>query len=90
MVFITVLAVYGAIFRESFLQEGFLAALLCCAGAMLIYTMLNFAMGIFLQLTIPGRIWGFLITAGLTLPVVPILYPVCTSIARLGGDLWKE
>ena len=90
MVFITVLAVYGSIFRESFLQEGFWAALLCCAGAMILYTMLNFAMGLFLQLTIPSRAPGFLLTAVMTLPMVPIVYPICTSIARLGGNTWKE
>ena len=90
MVFITVLAMYASIFRESFLQEGFWAAMLCCAGAMVLYTMLNFAMGLFLQLTIPSRLPGFLLTAVITLPVVPVLHPLCTSIARLGGNSWKE
>ena len=90
IVFLTVLAILVAIVREAYLQKGFSANLLCTAIAMTLYVLANFAMGLFLKLTLPGRIWGFLLTAVLSLPSLLILNPICTSIEALGGETWKE
>ena len=67
-----------------------MAALVCVAGAMFIYELLVFAIGLFLGLTVFGRIFGFLLTAGLSLISVPILYPIVLAIASIGGQTWKE
>lgn len=90
MVFLTVLAICAAIFREAYLQKGFSATLLCTAMAMVLYVLANFAMGLFLKLTMPGRVWAFLLTAALSLPSLLILNPICTYIEALGGKTWKE
>ena len=90
IVFLTGLAIFVAVFREAYLQRGLLAHLVCVAIGMLLYVLCNFVMGVFLRLTLLDRIWGFLITAGLTTPVALILHPICTSIEALGGDTWKE
>lgn len=90
MVIITFLAVGFTIFRQSYLQTGFGAALLCCALAMAVYELLIFAFGLFLGLTYPARLFGFLITWALSMPAVPILYPVVLSISGIGGETWKE
>lgn len=90
MVFIVFLAIFFAIFRQAFLQKGFLATLLCVSLAMLIYLYLNFAMALFLGRTVAARWLAPLIGAGLNLPAMGILYPICTAIEALGGDTWKE
>lgn len=90
MVLITVLAVGVTIFRQAYLQKGLAAAVLCAGVAMLAYELLQFVMGLFLGLTIPVRIVGFLITAGLSNIAIPILYPIALSIGTIGGETWKE
>lgn len=90
MVLITVLAVGVTIFRQAYLQKGLAAAVLCAGVAMLAYELLQFVMGLFLGLTIPVRIVGFLITAGLSIIAIPILYPIALSIGTIGGETWKE
>ena len=90
MVFLTVLAILAAIFRQSYLQKGFGAAFFCTAGAMLLYEILIFLMGLFLGLTVPQRYTGFLITGGLSLICIPCLYPLVMLIGTIGGSIWNE
>lgn len=90
MVLITFLAIGVTILRQAYLQKGFGAALLCITLAMLGYELLQFGMGLFLGHTFPKRILGFLITAGLSLLSVPVLYPIALSIEKIGGETWKE
>lgn len=87
MVAITFYSVGVSIFRQAFLQESFSSAFLCTAVAMLSYVLTNFAFGLFLGLTLPERFPGFLVTVLLSLPVVPVLYPVCRYLK--GAQLWK-
>lgn len=90
MVSITFLSVGVCMFRQVFLQEGFFSCLLCTAGAMIAYELLNFLFGLVLGLTIPPRFVGFLITAGLTLLAIPVIYPLAKAIDRIGGQAWNE
>ena len=86
VVFITVLAVMVTAFRQGYLQQGFSAALLCVAGAMLLYELLVFGITLFLGLTKLKAFYGFLISAALSLPAVPLLYPLLKAI---GGKQWE-
>ena len=88
--FITVLAVLMTIFRQALLRDGFFSAALCTAAALLVYELLVFAVGLFLELTLFDRITGFLITTALTLIAIPILYPMIHSISTIGGNTWKD
>ena len=90
MVAITFLSIAASIIRQAFLQEGFFAAFLCCAAAMVLYELVNFAFGLFLALTPFGHIHAFLITAAISLLAVPVLYPVLKAISTTGGPSWKE
>lgn len=90
MVFIVVLAILATIFRQALLQKGFGAAMLCAGGAMVLYELAVFAIGLFLGLTHGGRIFGFLLTAGMSMLAAPVLYPVFLSIGTIGGEPWKE
>lgn len=90
MVFITVLSILICILRQGYLQKGFAAAMLCTVLAMVVYAVLNFAIALFLGLTIPDRALGSLITAALSVIVAPILYPLFILIGTIGGEVWKE
>lgn len=90
MVAITFYAVLTCIFRQAFLQESFSSAFLCTGIAMVLYVLTNFAFGLFLGLTPLSRIYGFFITAVLSLITVPAMYPVIKAIGAFGGHSWKE
>jgi len=78
------------VFRQSYLQKGFGAAMLCTAIAMLVYELLTFGTGLFLGQTYGSRIGVFALTGALSLVAVPALYPLCKLIGRIGGEIWKE
>ncbi len=90
MVAITFYSGGACIFRQAYLQESFSSAYLCTAMAMLLYVLTNFLFGLFLELTPLSRIFGFLVTAVLTLLTVPVLYPITKAIGAFGGYQWKE
>lgn len=90
MVLITALAIGMTLLRQAYLQEGFSTAMLCTAGAMLLYELFVFVVGLILGLTPFARILGFLITATLSVLAAPLLYPIALSIGRIGGDTWRE
>lgn len=90
LVFLTGLSIAVTILRQAYLQKGMGAAMLCTALAMLMYEILQFCMGLFLGLTIPGRFVGFLITAVLSMLAAPVIYPIALSIEKIGGKTWKE
>ncbi len=90
IVFITALSIGITLFRQSFLQKGFNATMLCTAVAMLVYELAIFLIGIFFGMTTLGRIGGHLLTGVMTLVAAPILYPIVTAISTIGGEAWKE
>lgn len=90
LVLLPVLGVGASIFRQSLLRKSFSATVLCAGTALFLYELAIFAMALFLNLTHPGRFSVALITGGLTLAVMPILYPILVSIGKIGGETWKE
>lgn len=87
LVFVTALALAASLLRENYLAKRFSSAMVCGVLAFVLYELLIFAMGLFLGLTRFVRIGGFMITIVMSLPIIPILYPICVSI---GGRAWKE
>lgn len=87
---ITFLAVGALFLRQSYLQRGFGSILLCTVGAMAVYELCVYFVSLFLQLTRPDRFVGFMITAGLSLISVPVLYPLFAKISRIGGNAWND
>ena len=90
IVFITVLSVAAAFFRQSYLRKGFSATMLCVAIATVLYQLAVFFIAVFLDLTVFSRITAHLVSAALTLISAPILYPIVSGIRTIGGDTWKE
>lgn len=90
IVFITALSIFVTYFRQSYLRKGFGASALCVSVAMVVYELAIFFIALFLGMTTFGRLFSHLLTAGLTLISVPVLYPVVNGISAIGGDAWKE
>ena len=90
IILITFLSVLAAIFRQAYLRRGFSALMLCSSLCMVIYEMAVFFIGLFLKQTYSARFSLFLLTAALTLLVLPAVYPILVSIGKIGGETWKE
>lgn len=87
---ITFLAVFGAVFRQAYLRQGFFTLLLCLALTLICYELATFGIVLFLGYTSASRVGTFLMTAVLTFAVVPLLYPIFMSIGKIGGETWRE
>ena len=87
---LTAIGIFAAMFRQSFLSQGFFTLFLCVGGGMLLYEMAVFAIGLFLGHTTWARMGVFALTGVLSMVVVPLVYPVFVSIGKIGGELWKE
>lgn len=81
VVFITFLAVTVTALRQSYLQRSFSAAFLCAGAAITVYELAVFAITLFLGHVRPSAFFGFLTTALLTLPAIPVLYPILFAIS---------
>lgn len=87
---LTVLGVLASIFRYSYLRFSFGTVILCTAAAVMLYELLLFAIGFFLGRTTISRLANFCITGGVSLAVMPLLYPIFAAIGKIGGESWKE
>lgn len=90
IVLITVIGFLVTFLRQSYLQKGFGAAMLCTTGAMLVYELTVFFISVFFGVTPFSRIGVFALRAVLTLLSAPALYPLLQSIGKIGGEAWKE
>lgn len=90
LVLLTFIAIFASYFRQSFLQKGFSAAMLCTVLSLFLYELLIYAFGLFLGQTQPSWILSFVITAGMTSLAAPVIYPVLVKIGSIGGQIWKE
>lgn len=87
---ITLIGMLLAIFRHSFLRSGFGAVILCTAVAVMLYQLTLFGIGYFLGHTTLSRLPDFCMTGLLSLAVMPALYPIFSSISKIGGETWRE
>ena len=90
IVLITFLAVLASIFRQAYLRKGFSALMLCSSLCMVLYEVGVFLSGLFLKQTYQERFPLFLLSAALTLLVLPAVYPILMSVGKIGGETWKE
>lgn len=90
IVLITGLSIAIMLFRQSYLQKGFAASMLCTVFAVMVYEMVIFFLGLFLELTIWSRLSSHFLTGVYSLAFAPVLYPIVRAISNIGGDVWKE
>ena len=88
IVFITALAVGITWLRQSWLQRGFGAAMVCTGIGLALYQLATCAVGTFLGLTSFFRVGSFLLCALLTWPFALVMYPVFKAIG--GSEIWRE
>ena len=87
---LTLAAVLAAAFRQSYLRRGVGSELICVGGAMILYELCVFCVGLFLQLTYGGR-WGVFVMTGLVSTLAAgALYRPLKHIGTIGGNEWKE
>ena len=84
---LTALSLFASLIRQHYLAKRFTSAIICSLLAYVLYELITFVFGLFLGHTYFDRIRGFGITIALSLPAIPLLYPICVSI---GGKTWKE
>ncbi len=83
IVLLTGLSVAVTLFRQTYLQKGFAADLLCTAFAVLVYEMVVFFVGVFLNMTVFGRIGIHFLTGVYSLTFAPALYFIIRSISNI-------
>lgn len=87
---LTLYACAAAVLREEFLCRSTATTWLCSGAAMLLYELTVYGVGLAFGLTSPGRITAFLMTAALSILVMPPLYALVLRIGKIGGEQWKE
>jgi hypothetical protein len=87
---LTILGVIVAILQQSFLRYSFGSVYLGAGVAVMAYEVCLFCVGLFLEHTTAQAFPHFLMTGVLGWITLPLLYPVFTAIAKIGGETWKE
>lgn len=87
---LTFIAIGATIFRQSYLQKGFSATVLCVGISMIVYETVIFLIALMLGMTFSARYGVFLMMAVLSSLLAPLLYPIFTAIGKIGGESWKE
>jgi len=87
---LTCLGILVSIIRQCYLRKGFGSTMLCTGGAIFVYELALFSIGVFLGQVPLSRLRYFCITAGISLAGMPLLYPIFLSIGKIGGESWKE
>ena len=90
IVLITAISIFVTFLRQSYLQSGWGAAVLCTLLAMVLYELSVFGIGLFFGQTYLRRIGIFGLTALLSMVPAPLLYAIFQSIGKIGGQTWKE
>ncbi len=90
IILLTIIGVLCAIVRHCYLQSNFSSALICTAIAILFYELALFCVGIFSGAVTWHRITTFLIKAGLSTALIPLMYPIFSAICNIGGEAWNE
>lgn len=90
LVLITVMAVFTAALRQTYLHPRLPAVLLCVAISMAVYELGVFGFCLLLGQVTADRYLTFVVPAITSLIAVPIVYPFAKLIGRIGGETWKE
>lgn len=90
ILFLTGLGILINIFRYAYLRKSFGSIFFCAGIGLMLYELLLFVTGLFLGHTTLSRFCVFCISGGLSVAILPVMYPIFLSISKIGGDAWKE
>ena len=77
-------------FRQSYLRKSIGATVFSAASALILYEILVFFVSLVLGRTYLSRFPVAILTWLMSLLAIPVLYPVCRAIDRIGGETWRE
>ena len=81
----TALSIAVTLFRQSYLQKGFAADMLCTVLAVMVYELAVFLIGVFLGMTLWARMGTHLLTGVYSLVFAPLLHPVVQWISSINA-----
>ena len=87
---LTFLGIGACIFRQLYWHRNQGSIVLCAGTALMLYELITFGVGVFMELTHWGRLNSFLVTGGLSVAVMIPLYTLINAIGQIGGNTWKE
>ena len=87
---LTALGVFLNMLRHNYLRKNFFSVILCASLGLFVYELLCFLLALFVEHTSLSKIGTVVVTCLLTGFVMPVLYPIFMSIAKIGGETWKE
>ena len=87
---IPMLGTVAAAFRQAYLRKGFRTTMMCTAAGLVLYEILSFLAALLLGVTHVGRWWVMVISTGLTLLTLPLVFALVWGICKIGGEQWKE
>ena len=77
-------------FRQSYLRKSIGATVFSAASALILYEFLVFFVSLVMGRTYLSRFPVAILTWLMSLLAIPVLYPVCRAIDRIGGETWRE
>lgn len=80
----------AAAFRQAYLRKGFRTTLMCTGIALVLYETLSFLIALLLGVTRLGRTYVTMLSTGMTLLTLPVVFLLVWGICKIGGDQWKE
>ena len=87
---IPLFGVVAAAFRQAYLRKGFRTSLMCTAAALVMYEIMTFLAALLLGVTRLARGYVMVISTGMTLLTLPLVFVAVWGICKIGGDQWKE
>jgi len=90
MLLIPLFGTLAAAFRQAYLRKGFRTTMMCTAAALVLYETLTFLAALLLGVTRLGRAFVSVLSTGMTLLTLPVVFLVVWGICKIGGDQWKE
>lgn len=87
---LTFLGIGACMFRQMYWHRNQGSIVLCAGTALMLYEIIIFGVGVFLELTRWDRFETFLVTGGISVAVMIPLYTLINAIGQIGGNTWKE
>ncbi len=87
---IPILGLLTTAFRQGYLRKSMSADLLCAAFALGLYELIVFGVAAAAGVTSMDRAITVPVSFGLSVLIMPVLYPIAAAIDKIGGETWRE
>jgi len=90
VIFLTVFGMFFSLLRQQYLHRSIGTVVVCAGGAVIVYELALWSIGLFLGLTRFDRLGKFFLTGMYSTAAMVPLYWVLNKIGTMGGRQWKE